>query len=51
MVPFTFLSARVRRNPSLTLVAVDHGGHLGFLSRRSPRFWLDGRCWTGRKAM
>ena len=26
----------------LRLVAVDHGGHLGFLARRRPRFWLDG---------
>ena len=30
------------KNPNLRLVAVEHGGHLGFLSRRSPRFWLDG---------
>ena len=29
-------------NPALTLIATDHGGHLGFLSRRLPRFWLDG---------
>jgi predicted alpha/beta-fold hydrolase len=28
-------------NPCLTLVAVEHGGHLGFISRRPPRFWLD----------
>ncbi len=32
-----------RRNPSLELIAVEHGGHLGFLSRRKPRFWLDER--------
>ncbi len=30
-----------RQNPNLTLVTPDHGGHLGFLSRRKPRFWLD----------
>ncbi len=30
------------RNPNLTLLAVDHGGHLGFLSRGNARFWLDG---------
>ena len=30
------------RNPLLTLVAVEHGGHLGFLARGRPRFWLDG---------
>jgi len=25
----------------LRLLAVEHGGHLGFLSKTSPRFWLD----------
>jgi uncharacterized protein len=29
-------------NPRLKLLAVDHGGHLGFIARRGPRFWLDG---------
>ena len=29
-------------NPFLRLVTVEHGGHLGFISRRLPRFWLDG---------
>jgi uncharacterized protein len=29
-------------NPALTLLSVEHGGHLGFLSRNRPRFWLDG---------
>jgi uncharacterized protein len=29
-------------NPHLRLVAVDYGGHLGFIARRRPRFWLDG---------
>jgi uncharacterized protein len=29
------------QNPNLKLLAPDHGGHLGFLSRRRPRFWLD----------
>jgi uncharacterized protein len=28
-------------NPHLKLVTVEHGGHLGFLARGSPRFWLD----------
>ncbi len=28
-------------NPALNLLAVDRGGHLGFISRRKPRFWLD----------
>jgi uncharacterized protein len=29
-------------NTALTLLSVEHGGHLGFLSRGRPRFWLDG---------
>jgi len=28
-------------NPHLRLLAVEHGGHLGFISRTKPRFWLD----------
>jgi predicted alpha/beta-fold hydrolase len=29
-------------NPYLKLLLLEHGGHLGFLSRKKPRFWLDG---------
>ena len=29
------------RNPCLRLLTVEHGGHLGFLSKNKPRFWLD----------
>jgi predicted alpha/beta-fold hydrolase len=29
-------------NPYLELLLPDRGGHLGFLSRQKPRFWLDG---------
>jgi len=29
-------------NPHLRLLSLEHGGHLGFLARRNPRFWLDG---------
>jgi uncharacterized protein len=29
-------------NPYLELLLSEHGGHLGFLSRRKPRFWVDG---------
>ena len=32
------------RNGALTLLAPQHGGHLGFLSRARPRFWLDNIC-------
>jgi len=28
-------------NPRLTLLAVERGGHLGFVSKTKPRFWLD----------
>lgn len=28
-------------NPFLQLIATEYGGHLGFLSRKKPRFWLD----------
>jgi predicted alpha/beta-fold hydrolase len=42
-VPFsTYDHPAFQRNPCLKLVAVDHGGHLGFIARRRPRFWLDG---------
>jgi predicted alpha/beta-fold hydrolase len=42
MIPFElFTGVEVRSNPNLTLVATEHGGHLGFISRNSPRFWAD----------
>jgi predicted alpha/beta-fold hydrolase len=37
----TFDAAAVRDNPWMERVAVEHGGHLGFLGRRPHRFWLD----------
>jgi predicted alpha/beta-fold hydrolase len=40
----------LENNPCLRLIAVEHGGHLGFLARRRPRFWLDAlivRWWGG----
>jgi len=43
LVPFeVYDHPAFRENPCLTLLAVDHGGHLGFISRTRPRFWLDG---------
>ncbi len=43
LIPFSVYDhPAFRENPYLTLIAVEHGGHLGFLSRRRPRFWLDG---------
>lgn len=44
LVPFAMYeeAEAFRTNPSLTLLAVDKGGHLGFVSREKPRFWLDG---------
>jgi uncharacterized protein len=42
MIPFAvYEHPAFETNPNLRLMAVDHGGHLGFLSRRKPRFWLD----------
>jgi predicted alpha/beta-fold hydrolase len=42
MVPFAMYShPAFKKNPRLQLVAVEHGGHLGFLDRRAPRLWLD----------
>lgn len=28
-------------NPNLTLLAPDHGGHVGFVARGNPRFWAE----------
>jgi predicted alpha/beta-fold hydrolase len=42
LVPFEIYShPAFRTNPALTLIATEHGGHLGFLLRKKPRFWLD----------
>ncbi len=43
LVPFdVYHHPAFSSNPWLRLLAVDHGGHVGFLSRTKPRFWLDG---------
>jgi predicted alpha/beta-fold hydrolase len=41
-VPYdAFESEAVRGNPCIELLAPKHGGHVGFIARREPRFWLD----------
>jgi predicted alpha/beta-fold hydrolase len=42
LVPFSIYNhPAFRTNPALTLIATQFGGHLGFLSRSKPRFWVD----------
>ena len=42
LVPFRVYShPAFRTNPALSLIATEFGGHLGFLSRHKPRFWVD----------
>jgi predicted alpha/beta-fold hydrolase len=42
MIPFDlFTSDPVRLNPAIRLLATPHGGHLGYIARSRPRFWLD----------
>jgi len=42
LVPFEMYERPVfQTNPALRLLAPRYGGHLGFLSRDKPRFWID----------
>lgn len=42
LIPFeVFNHPGIRNNPHIQLLAVEHGGHLGFLANRAPRFWVD----------
>jgi len=42
LIPFEIYHHEAfKENPALTLLAIENGGHLGFLSRHRPRFWLD----------
>ena len=42
LVPFeVYRHPAFSSNPHIRLIATTHGGHLGFISRRKPRFWLD----------
>lgn len=53
LVPFSVYDhPAFRKNPCLRLLAVEHGGHLGFIARGRPRFWLDGVVieWMGQVA-
>jgi len=43
LIPFRMYDhPAFRENPHLQLVTTDHGGHIGFVARQRPRFWLDG---------
>ncbi len=43
LVPFEMYShPAFHSNPALTLLATKYGGHVGFVARRQPRFWVDG---------
>ena len=42
LIPFEiFEQPAVRQNPHIQLLAAEHGGHLGFLANKAPRFWVD----------
>jgi len=41
-IPFAmYRDPAIAANPWIQLVAPAHGGHVGFLSKRPPRFWVD----------
>ncbi len=43
LIPFEVYDVpALRENPWIRFVPVEHGGHLGFVSQKKPRFWLDG---------
>lgn len=43
LVPYgVYAHKSISSNPLIELIGVAHGGHLGFISKRQPRFWLDG---------
>ena len=42
LIPFdVYAHPAFSQNPFLRLLAVEHGGHLGFVAKGKPRFWLD----------
>jgi len=51
-IPFeVFRIPVLKSNPYLTFLAPERGGHLGFISRDKPRFWIDGEIigWTEKQ--
>ncbi len=41
-IPFSMYgNPAIAANPWIQLVAPKHGGHVGFLSKQAPRFWVD----------
>ena len=43
LIPFeVYRHPAFEQNPYLRLLAVEHGGHLGFVAKKKPRLWLDG---------
>ncbi len=54
LVPFEIYDHEAfSKNPAIDFLAPKHGGHLGFLSRSRPRFWLDQVCldWIDANAL
>ena len=42
LIPFSvYYHPAFETNPHLSLLPVEHGGHLGFIARGPERFWLD----------
>lgn len=42
LIPFSVYShSAIAANPQVSLVSTLYGGHVGFISRHSPRFWAD----------
>jgi predicted alpha/beta-fold hydrolase len=42
MIPFPIFEApAIGDSPWIQLIATEHGGHLGYIARHKPRFWLD----------
>jgi predicted alpha/beta-fold hydrolase len=41
-IPFeSFHHPALETNPNIRLISTKHGGHLGFISKSRPRFWVD----------